>query len=242
MAANRPLKNKNFLITGSAQGFGYDLAIKLSQLGASLILLDKQLDKLKVLEKELSSNTQGNHMILALDFLGATYDDYVAMSDVVKDKFDVIDGIIFNASSLGSLSPLAHYEPLTWAKTFQVNVHSNFLMYKTMHGLLNQPTDTTLLFVLAPEIEVCKPNWGAYYVTKQTQKAMLELIASENNETSIKTYGIIPRPMNTALRRQAYPGKNNSSLPSPKKNIELILSLILNPELFKNGQTVTVAR
>ena len=71
---------------------------------------------------------------------------------------------------------------------------------------------------------------------------MLELIASENSETLIKTYGIIPTPMNTALRRQAYPGKNNSSLPSSEKNIELILSLILNSKDFKNGQTVKVTR
>ncbi|MDC3067509.1 SDR family NAD(P)-dependent oxidoreductase [Pseudomonadota bacterium] len=242
MSSSQSLKNKRFLITGSAQGLGYKLAVKMNQLGASLILMDKQVDKLKTLEAELSSNPRGTNLTLGLDFLGATYDDYVSVSEIVKNKFGAIDGIIFNASSLGSLSPLTHYEPLTWAKTFQVNVHSNFLMYKTLHSLLDQSRDTIILFVLAPEIENCKPNWGAYFVTKKTQKAMLELIASENNETLIKTYGIIPTPMNTDLRRQAYPGKNNSSLPSSEKNIELILSLILNPKDFKNGQTVKVTR
>ena len=205
---------------------GYELATKMSQLGASLILMDKQLDKLKALEKELLCNSHESHLIIEVkDFLDATYDDYVGVFEIVKNKFDVIDGIIFNASLLGTLSPLTHYEPLTWAKTFQINVHSNFLLYKTLHALLDQPKDTALIFVLAPEIENCKPNWGAYFVTKKTQQAMLELIAIENEETLIKTFGIIPRPMNTALRRQAYPGKNNSSLPSSEKNIDLILSL-----------------
>ena len=73
-----------------------------------------------------------------MDFLGATYDDYVTVSDRIKNQFNTIDGIIFNATSLGMLSPLTHYEPLTWAKTFQINVHSNFLMYKTMFKLFNQ--------------------------------------------------------------------------------------------------------
>lgn len=242
MPTSQPLKNKKFLITGSAQGLGCELATKMNQLGASLILMDKQLDKLKALEKELFCNAQENHLIIGLDFLDASYDDYVGVSEIIKNKFNFIDGIIFNASLLGTLSPLTHYEPLTWAKTFQINVHSNFLLYKTLHCLVDHPRDTALIFVLAPEIEDCKPNWGAYFITKKTQKAMLELIAVENKETLIKTFGVIPRPMNTALRRQAYPGKNNSSLPSPEKNIDLILSLIMNPELFKNGQTVTVVR
>ena len=110
-----------------------------------------------------------------------------------------------------------------------------------MFKLFNQIENSTLLFVLAPEIEECKPNWGAYFVTKHTQRAILELIASENEGTAVRTYGIIPRPMNTDLRRQAYPGKENASLPSPKENIEIILSIILKPSDFKNGQTVKVA-
>ena len=109
-----------------------------------------------------------------------------------------------------------------------------------MYSLINQIKVSTLLFVLSPEIEERKPNWGAYFVTKHTQKAILELIASENEGTTVKTYGFIPRPMNTDLRRQAYPGKDNASLPSPKENVEKILSIILNPSDFKNGQTVKV--
>lgn len=238
---SKPLKNKTFIITGCAQGLGYELATEMNEQGASLILMDKQLDKLNFLKNELSDKAKGKHLSIGLDFLGATYDDYVTVSDKIKNKFNTIDGIIFNATSLGSLSPLTHYEPLTWAKTFQVNVHSNFLMYRTMFNLFNQINNSTLLFVLAPEIEECKPNWGAYFVTKRTQKAILELIASENEGTTVRTYGIIPRPMNTDLRRQAYPGKDNASLPSPKGNIEIILSIILNPSDFKNGQTVKVA-
>ena len=238
---SKPLKNKAYVITGCAQGLGYELATKMNQLGASLILMDKQLDKLNFLEKEISYKAEGKHLSIGMDFLDATYDDYVTVSNRIKNKFNTIDGIIFNATSLGILSPLTHYEPLTWAKTFQINVHSNFLMYKTMFKLLNQIENSTLLFVLAPEIEECKPNWGAYFVTKHTQRAILELIASENEGTTVRTYGIIPRPMNTDLRRQAYPGKENASLPSPKENIEIILSIILKPSDFKNGQTVKVA-
>ena len=72
-------------------------------------------------------------------------------------------------------------------------------------------------------------------MTKRTQRAILELIASENEGTTIRTYGIIPRPMNTDLRRQAYPG-DNASLPSPKENIEIILSIILKPSILKTDK------
>ena len=79
-----------------------------------------------------------------------------------------------------------------------------------MYKLLQIPEEATLIFVLSPEVDECKPNWGAYMITKRTQKAMLELIAKENSETNIRSFGIIPQPMNTALRKQAYPGKNNA--------------------------------
>ncbi|MEC8146920.1 MAG: SDR family NAD(P)-dependent oxidoreductase [Pseudomonadota bacterium] len=240
MKLNHSLRNQTFVVTGSAEGFGYQLALKMNELGASLILIDKQLKKLKELEAKLFSDDHQKNICLAMDFLGTTYDDYYSASKIIEKNFTTIDGIIFNAAMLGSLSPLIHYEPLTWAKTFQVNVHSNFLIYKTMFTLLNPSKVTTLIFVLGPEIDDFKPNWGAYAITKKTQKAMLDLIALENHDTLVRSFGIIPQPMNTGLRRQAYPGANNDKLPPPQKNIEAILSLISSPLLYKNGQTLKV--
>lgn len=237
---SQPLKNKTYIITGSAQGLGRDLAIEMNQQGASLVLIDKQLDKLKKLEKNIFSDENHQSLSIGMDFLSSTYDDYETVAEIVQDSCDSLDGIIFNATNLGSLSPLAHYEPLTWAKTFQINVHSNFLMYKTMYRQLKKPNGATLIFVLSPEVDECKPNWGAYLVTKKTQKAMLELIAKENSETLINSFGIIPRPMNTSLRRQAYPAQDNNLLPSPKKNIEKFLSIISKPHLYRNGETIKV--
>ena len=45
--------NKTILVTGATSGIGKSTAIKLSNLGANLILIGRNLDKLKILENEL---------------------------------------------------------------------------------------------------------------------------------------------------------------------------------------------
>ncbi len=62
------LENKTAIICGSTQGIGKAAAIELADLGAEIILVARDKDKLKQLVNELSKNKNKNHIYLIADF------------------------------------------------------------------------------------------------------------------------------------------------------------------------------
>jgi 3-oxoacyl-[acyl-carrier protein] reductase len=60
---NLSLKNKHAIVCGSTQGIGKAAAIQLSKLGASITLIARNEDKLKVVLAELSPNSKNSYIV-----------------------------------------------------------------------------------------------------------------------------------------------------------------------------------
>ena len=58
------LKNNNILITGASSGIGRQCAITFSQLGANVILIARNMERLKDTFNKLK---KGNHLIISQD-------------------------------------------------------------------------------------------------------------------------------------------------------------------------------
>lgn len=65
---NLNLENKNALVCGSTAGIGKAIAFELAKQGASVTLLARNEEKLKVVLQKLSSTTSGNHNYALADF------------------------------------------------------------------------------------------------------------------------------------------------------------------------------
>ena len=84
---NLDLTGKRAIVCGSTQGIGKASAIELAALGASVTLVARNEDKLKVVLKELPSNSQQTHTFLIADFnfptaLQTTIENYAAKETV----------------------------------------------------------------------------------------------------------------------------------------------------------------
>ena len=70
------LKNKNIIITGAFSGIGRQCAITFSQLGANVILIARNKERLK---KTFNKLEKGNHLIISQDIT-----EYDKLEEVVN--------------------------------------------------------------------------------------------------------------------------------------------------------------
>lgn len=65
---NLDLKNKHAIVCGSTQGIGKAIAIELANLGASVTLIARNEDALKITKQELNTSFGQLHSYLCVDF------------------------------------------------------------------------------------------------------------------------------------------------------------------------------
>ena len=240
---NKSLSEKIILITGAANGLGRSIALECGKAGASLILCDKELRNLEIVREELESCSNKNILLVPINFEGATIGDYEALVSAAKDRYGKLDCMIFNAATLGELAPLEHYDPMVWAKVFQVNLHSIFLMLKFCGPILEKNTNCDIIFTLAPEIRSIKPFWGAYAVSKKALLGLMELTTKEMASHSlVKVIGIVPSAMRTNLYRQAYPAGNYSVIDEPEKNVATYINILNGSFNYKSGDVIELGK
>jgi len=114
------LKNKNILITGASSGIGRQCAITFSQLGANVILIARNKERLKDTFDKLE---KGNHLIISQDIT-----EYDKLEQIIKysvEKVGRISGFVHSAGIEMTL-PLRSMRPSYYEKMFSVNVIAGF--------------------------------------------------------------------------------------------------------------------
>ncbi len=118
------IKDRVILITGASQGLGYEAAKHFSALGARLILMSRQEEKLNQLNKELG----GKHLVLAADLC----DSKLAVKAIEKhlSAWPIACVLHTAGGGLGLREPLISEEDLL--KLFQVNLSGSVAINKLL--------------------------------------------------------------------------------------------------------------
>ena len=109
--------NKNILITGAGSGIGRETAKILSNLGATLILVDLNEDGLR----ETSGRLLCNYLVIATALC-----DFASLPDVVKivcDSVGKIHGLV-HCAGISSRKPLKVLSPEGFSKVMDVNFYA----------------------------------------------------------------------------------------------------------------------
>jgi len=114
------LSNKNIIITGASSGIGKQCAITFSQLGANVILVARNEERLKDTFNKLE---KGNHMIISQDIT-----EYSKLEEIVStavEKIGNISGFVYSAG-IEMTMPLRSMNYSYYEKIFAINVISGF--------------------------------------------------------------------------------------------------------------------
>lgn len=241
------MTGKTLLITGAAGGLGSAIARKAATLGADLVLLDNNQNKLNELHDELDAEHGKQPGLYPLDMRGATTDDYKQLADTIDDVFGGLHGIAHCAATLGQISPIDQIDAKTWQETFAVNLHAPVLLTQALLPLLRKTGNGGIVFTTDNKTTA---YWGAYGISKASVISAMRIIADEL-DTSIDSpkniteasngvtcNAINPGPMRTNLRSSAYPGEDPNSITPPDEKVPAYLYLLSDSGRSSNGLCV----
>jgi NADP-dependent 3-hydroxy acid dehydrogenase YdfG len=102
---NLNLINKNIIVTGASSGIGRQCAINFSQLGANVILVARNGEKL---EQTFNKLNEGNHITFAQDI--TEYDKLEEIVNISVGKIGRISGFVHSAG-IEMILPLKGMQP-----------------------------------------------------------------------------------------------------------------------------------
>ena len=223
------------LVTGASRGIGRAVALALAEQNIHVLLLARTQGGLEDVYDEIVTS-DGEATGVPMDL--TDYDAIDRLGGVIAERWGKLDIFVGNAGILGPISPVAHMTPSEFEKTLAINVTSNARLIRALEPLLLASDAGRAVFLTSGAAYSAKPFWGAYSTSKAAVDALVKSWANEQKNTSLKINLYSPGPVRTAMRAQAMPGENPSTLPTAEDVAPQIVSMCA-PDYHKTGEIIS---
>lgn len=230
------LNNKTILVTGAGDGIGRAASIEFAKHGATVILLGKTVKKLENVYDEIVNAGYPKPAIVPLDMKGATEQNYIDMADSIAEQFGCLDGLLHNASQLGALGPFEHIDLTSLETILKVNVTAQAIMTKSLLPIMRKSEHASIIFTSSSVGRKGRAYWGPYAFSKFATEGMMQVLADECDNTSVRANSINPGATRTEMRAKAYPGEDPQTLKTAQEIMPTYLFLMGNESIGTNGQ------
>lgn len=235
------LHGRVVLVSGAGAGVGRAAAEAFGTHGATVVLLGRTVAKLESVYDAIVAAGGPRPAIYPMDLAGALPEHYEELAVRVKDELGRLDGLLHSAALLGTLTPLAHYDPRLWMQVMQVNLNAPFLLTRACLPLLLGADDASIVFTTCLVGHQARAYWGAYGVSKFGLEGLMRMLAQEVEALSgIRVNAIDPGPVRTRLRATAFPGEDPAVHPAPTELTAAWLYLMGPASAELNGETLAV--
>jgi len=230
------LSDRVILITGAGSGIGKSVALACAENNATVILLGRTIKKLENTYDEIVALGKKTPSIYPLDLLGADEKDYEQLADTIEETYGRLDGLLHNASILGTLTPIAQYDAAKWQQVMHVNVNAAFVMTKACLPVLLKSESARVIFTSSSVGRKGRAYWGAYSTSKFATEGLMQILADEyENQENISFNSINPGATHTSMRLAAFPAEDKSKILKPS-DITPPYIYLLSDENTANGR------
>ncbi len=220
------LKDRVILVTGAGRGIGAEAARTYAAHGATVLLLGKTEKRLNAVYDEIVAAGHSEPVVIPLDLEKAAPEAYQELAAMVESEFGRLDGLLHNASILGPRTPLEQLAGENFAKVMQINVNAMFMLNSAMLPLLRLSKHASVIFTSSSVGRKGRAYWGAYAVSKFATEGLMQVMADECDDTSIRANSVNPGATRTDMRAHAYPGENPLNNPTPAEIMPVYLYLM----------------
>jgi len=190
------IKDKVAIVTGASSGIGYAAALALSKAGAKVAAGARRMDRLELLQNEISKNG-GEVLIQKLDVTIKSECD--AFSDAVLKKWGSIDILVNNAG----LQPLSFFKNLKveeWDKMIDVNIRGVLYCTAAVITTMMNKNSGHVVNISSIAGRIVYPAGSVYCATKHAVTAFSEGLRQEFSQRSnIRVTCIEPGVVTTEL-------------------------------------------
>ncbi len=225
------LTGKLALVTGASRGIGAATAEALAARGAHVVLTARTADALEAVEERIHA-AGGNATIAPLDLTDG--DSIARLATAISGRWDALDMLVINAAMLGSLGPVTTIDAKEFNKLLTLNLLASQALLANFDPLLKRSTAGRVIAVTSSVGRTPRAFWGAYGASKAALDTLVTAYAEEvKNLSPIRVAIIDPGATATAMRAQAFPGEDPTTVKSPEVVAQRIAALA--DEDFETG-------
>ena len=189
-------ENRTAVITGGAQGFGFDIARRFLSSGAKVIIWDNDQETLKKSVKEL------NNTNLTSDVIDVSKFEEVenCTNEIVKNS--KIDILINNAGITGPTAPLWEYDLEKWKKIVDINLMGTFNCCKAIVPNMIKNNYGRIVNVASVAGKDGNANASAYSAGKAGTIGLTKSLGKELADKDIAVNAVTPAGAKTRILNQ----------------------------------------
>ena len=190
------LKNRTAIITGGAQGFGFDIAKRFLKSGAKVIIWDIDKNELLKASKELNSHNLSYNIVDV-----SSYDQVQSTSSEIIKKSN-IDILINNAGITGSTASVWEYDEEECYKIININLMGTFNCCQSIVPNMIKNNYGRIVNVASVAGKDGSANASAYSSAKAGAIALTKSLGKELADKNIAVNAVTPAGAKTRILDQ----------------------------------------
>lgn len=196
---------KVVVVTGGASGIGRAISKAFAEEGASVAVLDLNLELATTSAKDLGNDS----IAVSCDVTDSSSIDQ-SISAVVS-KYSKID-VLVNSAGIALLNPAESVTQNEWHKTLDVNLSGTFFVSQRVGSEMLKARNGSIINLASQAASVALTDHVAYCASKFGVLGVTKVLASEWGGRGITVNSISPTVVLTELGKKAWAGEKGDAL------------------------------
>lgn len=190
------LEGKTILVTGASSGIGRQCAIDCSKMGAKVIAVGRDQERLGRVVDEMG----GSGFSYSFDL--NDLDGIKGLISAIIDKFGKLDGFI-HAAGVEVTNPVKLSKPEEFESLYRVNCLSAFEIVKNLCGIKTFNKGGSIVFISSISGVIARKGLCAYAASKGALMSSARVIALEMAPREVRVNTISPGTILTPMMQKA---------------------------------------
>ncbi len=203
--AMKDLNGKIALVAGSTQGIGKAVALKLAEMGASIVLLARNEEKLKLVKEELHRESGQTHDYLAVDFTNPS--DLKDKITAYISKGKSID-ILINNTGGPKAGPIIDADTSEFLAAFNQHLICNHILVQAVVPGMKQAGGGRIVNIISTSVKQPLPGLGVSNTIRGAVGNWSKTLANELGQFNITVNNVLPGATNTTRLQEIASNKS----------------------------------
>ena len=225
-ASGKKFTDLSMLITGAGFDIGKALALRCAELGAHVILMDKDNRALNAVYDEIMAAKYTEPTILQIDNQAFGGETAELVRQQIVSEHQKLDALIHTANAAFPLTPINLLESEVMDKALHMLHTLPHQLTRELYPVLKLAEQPSVVFTSHFSAHTNKAFWGYHAGAFAALEALSRQWANDTKNIGFSVNSIDPGLVKTVIRKKHYPAEDQNSLRSP--NDEAIMNLYLN--------------
>ncbi len=219
------LESQIAIVTGAARGVGEAIAQKLASLGAHVVLVARDKERLNQVRDQITKSG-GRGTVLPCDLTDPT--SISRLGEQVASDFKRCDILVNNAAIGLTGQPLHELSLEDWDRLMATNLRAPYLMIRAVAPAMIAARSGHIVNISSLAGHVPLPNHAAYAASKWGLNGLTYSVAEELRQHNIRVSVIAPGSINTHFG-DGGSGKDPKKMLQPDDVAEVVATIVTQP-------------